>query len=224
MAEVLEAQIGGKFAPLLLLDADGTSIDNFTDMFNTAVTETAMEVLGKKRITKKLWVTPHLLELCDETRNLKKSKYDSVEEADKYRQADKRVKMNMRKAKENWVAEQSKDIEKNLKMNNTKKAYQVVKDLTNNKQGWPSTILDKDGKCLTETKDILNRWTEYTPELYSHSTTGDIEKLNTNLSTDTDNFPIFREEMEIAVKSLKKGKSAGTDNIPGELVQAGAGP
>ena len=30
-----------------------------------------------------------------------------------------------------------------------------------------------------------------------------------------------REEVEIAVASLKKGKSSGVDNIPAELVQAG---
>ena len=33
--------------------------------------------------------------------------------------------------------------------------------------------------------------------------------------------PILREEVEIAVASLKKGRSAGVDNIPAELVQAG---
>ena len=33
--------------------------------------------------------------------------------------------------------------------------------------------------------------------------------------------PILREEVELAVVSLKKGKSAGVDNIPAELVQAG---
>ena len=33
--------------------------------------------------------------------------------------------------------------------------------------------------------------------------------------------PILREEVEIAVASLKKGKSARVDNIPAELVQAG---
>ena len=33
--------------------------------------------------------------------------------------------------------------------------------------------------------------------------------------------PILREEVEIAVASLKKGKSAGVVNIPAELVQAG---
>ena len=35
------------------------------------------------------------------------------------------------------------------------------------------------------------------------------------------NKPIPFEEVEIAVASLKKGKSAGVDNIPAELVQAG---
>ena len=35
--------------------------------------------------------------------------------------------------------------------------------------------------------------------------------------------PIVREEVEIAVASLKKGKSAGVDNVPAELVQAGGG-
>ena len=32
---------------------------------------------------------------------------------------------------------------------------------------------------------------------------------------------ILHEEAEIAVASLKKGKSAGIDNVPAELVQAG---
>ena len=36
--------------------------------------------------------------------------------------------------------------------------------------------------------------------------------------------PILREEIESAVASLKKGKSAGVDNIPAELVQAGGEP
>ena len=40
--------------------------------------------------------------------------------------------------------------------------------------------------------------------------------------TDTENdHPIHRKEVEAAVLSLKKGKSAGVDNIPAKLVQAG---
>ena len=36
-----------------------------------------------------------------------------------------------------------------------------------------------------------------------------------------DSYPILQEEVEAAVKSPKKGESAGVDNIPSELVQAG---
>ena len=36
-----------------------------------------------------------------------------------------------------------------------------------------------------------------------------------------DNYRILREEVEATVKSLKKRKSAGVDNIPSELVKAG---
>ena len=36
-----------------------------------------------------------------------------------------------------------------------------------------------------------------------------------------DDHPILPKEVEAAVQSLKKGKSAGVDNIPAELVQAG---
>ena len=40
--------------------------------------------------------------------------------------------------------------------------------------------------------------------------------------TDTkDNHPILRKEVQAAVQPLKKGKSAGVDNIQAELVQAG---
>ena len=41
------------------------------------------------------------------------------------------------------------------------------------------------------------------------------------MNTEEDNFPILREEMEAAVKSVKKRKSAGVYNIPAELIQAG---
>ena len=129
--------------------------------------------------------------------------------------------MRMLKAKKDWISDQCNDNEQNLEANNAKKAYQVVKGLSSNKQRWLNTILDKNGKCLTESKDILNRWTEYTADLYSYRATGGIKKLNISLTTDTHHFPVLREEVEEAVKLMKKGKAAGSDNIPAELVHAG---
>ena len=99
--------------------------------------------------------------------------------------------------------------------------YQLVKDLTSDKQGRSSTIQDKSGKCLTEEKEILSRWTEYCSKLYNYESCGDNTVLDCSQSPKEDLQPILREEVEIAVASLKKGKSAGVDNIPAELVQAG---
>ena len=39
--------------------------------------------------------------------------------------------------------------------------------------------------------------------------------------SEEDQQPILREEIETAVASLKRGKSARVDNIPAELVQTG---
>ena len=81
----------------------------------------------------------------------------------------------MKKAKENWIGVQCEEIETCLNINYSKRAYQLLKDLTLEKQGKSSTSQDKSGKCLTE----------------------------------------------IAVASLKKGKSTAVDNLPAVFVQAG---
>ena len=128
--------------------------------------------------------------------------------------------MAVKKAKEDWIGAQCKEIETCLNKNNSKKTYQLVKDLTSKKQGRSSTIQDKSGKRLTEEQEILNRWTEYCSELYNYESCGDNVVLDCSQPQEEDLQPILREEVEIAVASLKKRKSAGVDNISAELVQA----
>ena len=126
----------------------------------------------------------------------------------------------MKKAKENWI-EQCSEIVENLRKSDCKRAYQLVKELTTVKQGKATTVQDRSGKCFTEEQQILNRWTEYCSELYNHKANGDPSVLNCTQTDTEDDHPILRREVEAAVQSLKKGKSAGVDNIPAELVQAG---
>ena len=220
VAEMFKARIGGKFAPLTLLDADDGNMDDLINKFNVAVTETANETLGKYRHHKQPWVTSKILHLCNKRRELKKDKFTS-EGAKQYKAVNQQIKKGMVKARETWIEERCQEIDDSLGKNNNKKAYQLVKDLTSSKQGRTTTIQDKNGKRLTEDKDILKRWTEYCSELYNHKVKGDPEVLKHPPVTNIDSHPILREEVEAAVKSLKPGKSAGVDNIPAELLQAG---
>ena len=50
---------------------------------------------------------------------------------------------------------------------------------------------------------------------------GDPSVLNCTQTDTADDHPILRREVEAAVQTVKRGKSAGVDNIPAELVQAG---
>ena len=93
--------------------------------------------------------------------------------------------------------------------------------MTTVKQGEATTVQDRSGKCLREERHILNRWTEYCSELYKYKANGDPSVLNCPQTNIEDDHPILRREVEAALQSLKKGKSAGINNIPAELVQAG---
>ena len=147
---------------------------------------------------------------------MKKKRYEA-EGAKEYREANRRVQKAVKKAKEDWVCAQCEEIETCLNKNNSKRAYQLVRDLTSEKQGRSSTIQDMSGKCLTEEKEILSRWTDYCSELYNYESCGDNAVLDCSQPPEEDLQQILREEVEIAVASLKKGKSAGVDNIPAEI-------
>ena len=67
------------------------------------------------------------------------------EGAQKYREANNTAWKEMKKAKEAWIDQQCNEIQENLDKNNTKKAFQIVTDLTTEKKGRPSSIQSKSG-------------------------------------------------------------------------------
>ena len=151
VACTFQATTGGKFAPLIGLSDEDMDIDTRIITYNTAVTDAASEILGKERRWKKPWVTKDVLDLRDESRDLKKKRY-TAEGAKEYREANRRIQKAVKKAKEDWIGAHSEEIETCLNKDNSKRAYQLVKDLTSEKQDRSSTIQNKSGKCLTEEK------------------------------------------------------------------------
>ena len=57
------------------------------------------------------------------------------------------MKRCTKRAKENWIGEQRSEIEENLRKNNSKRAYQLVKDLTTVEQGKATTVQDRSGNA-----------------------------------------------------------------------------
>ena len=110
MACTFQAMIGGKFAPLIGLSDEDMHIDIMITTYNTAVTDATSEILGKERRRKRPWVTKDVLDLCDERRDLKKKQY-KIEGTKEYREANRWIQKAVKKAKEDWIDAQCKEIE-----------------------------------------------------------------------------------------------------------------
>ena len=99
---------------------------------------------------------------------------------------------------ENWIGEQCSEIEENLRKNNSKRTYQLVKGLTTVKQGKATIVQASSGRCITEEREILNRWTKHSTELYNHEANGDPSLLDCPQTDTEDGHPILRKEVEAA--------------------------
>ena len=129
-----QATIGGRFAPLAtLVDEDGDLDSMATQSSWTSSQATPEEeALGYPR-------DPYL---CDQRRDLRK-KRGQPEGAKDYREIKRKIRTEMKMAKETWIQGQCQEVEARLRKNNSKKAYQLVNDLTTEKQGKSTTIQDK---------------------------------------------------------------------------------
>ena len=78
------------------------------------------------------------------------------------------------------------------------------------------SIKDRNGRDLTEAKDIKKRWQEYTEELYKKGLhdQDNHDNVITHLKPD-----ILECEVKWALRSITTNKASGGDGIPVELFQ-----
>ena len=99
--ETFQITMGGKFAPLMEL----MNLQELTDRFTEGTNEVSMEVLGKEKRKKQPWMTDEILEKCDERRKLKTAKLNDDDSNKKHTDANRLVKEEIRKAKDEFLHE-----------------------------------------------------------------------------------------------------------------------
>ena len=71
-----------------------------------------------------------------------------------------------RRDKKAILSDQCKEIEENNRMERTSDLFKKTGDIKGVFHARMGTIKDRNGKDLTEAKEIKKRWQEYTEELY----------------------------------------------------------
>ena len=91
----------------------------------------------------------------------------------------------IRKDKEKYLDEQCKRIDDNSITDSIKDLYQGVKTLTNKFKPMIHTIKNENGKILGEAEEVIERWAQYSEDLY---------KKNTNIIVPQHTFVVNDEE------------------------------
>jgi hypothetical protein len=128
--------------------------------------------------------------------------------------------------------ELSKEIETAIINHDPATAYAMIRRLKGGKENVEnSSIQDKNGNLLSNSRDTLNRWKEYLFELLNVNSVVDpylIYRISTpaisTIEQDIQNKPPTLEEISQALKQMKNRKAPGNDDISADLLKTGGLP
>lgn len=186
---------------------DEEDVDNKWRKYKEALKETTKELVPRiEAKAKQPWMTKEILDLMEERRKVKST--DRLT----YQALNKQIKMECKMAKEKWLNAQCEEIENHKRNRNI---HDKIRELSGKKRGANSSncVTNKEGDMLTEEEDIMKRWEEYLEQLYKDERTckPNIKRLNEGPT-------ILREEVEQALKEMKKKKASGPDEIVIEMI------
>ena len=145
----------------------------------------------------------------------------SAQKEQQYKDLCRKVKKS---ARQRWIQQQCEEIENGLAIGRTKQAYSLIKMLQRKFTPRISVMQDQDGNILHAQDEIIQQWTKYCSSLYKDQGGGDTMTKDIEIITPTSTEEpqnILYSQVEEAIRTLKRNKSPGSDQITAEMIQAG---
>ena len=138
-------------------------------------------------------------------------------ERERYAQLNAEFQRIARRDKKAFLNEQCKEREGNNRMGKIRDLFKKIGGIIGTFHARMGMIKDRNGKDLTEAKEIKKRWQEYTGELYKKGL-NDSENQDcviTHLEPD-----ILEYEAKGTLGSITKSRAREGDGIPAELLKS----
>jgi hypothetical protein len=187
------------------------------------VCENTIGYLDKKD---KIWISDNTWNIIDKRRQVKfkmsgmynTRKWKEVEK--EYASLDKEVKL-MQRDHRRYMDSLASEAQSAADLGNIKGVFDSIKCLRNASQVSTLPVKIKDGKFVTTSEGQLRRWREFFKEvLYSdyppyeeEEVTHSVPQLQISIRTPS------KREVIYAIKSVKNGKAAGSDNIHAQILK-----
>ena len=121
-----------------------------------------MKTIPKKMKCKKAkWLSEEPLQIAEKRRERK-----GKGEKERYTHLNAEFQRITRRDKKAFGSDQCKEIEKNNRMGKTSNLFKKIKDYKGTFHAKMGSIMDRNGRDLTEAEDIKKMWQEYREELY----------------------------------------------------------
>ena len=176
-----------------------------------ALTETAREMVPKQqRRGRQRWMTEEILDMMEERRTQKERN------PQRYVELNLEIRRACDEAKEEWINEQCREVEELERQHKIESMHRKIKEVTGRKRlARGNVIKNKEGVIVMEIEEVLKRWEEYVKDLFDDNR-GEKPRLRIPM-----NGPdLLNEEVISVIKSFKKGKSPGNDEVTIEMILA----
>lgn len=197
----------------------------FREICLTSASETCGKMIINRNRKQTRWWNE---EIRNEVRQ-KKQKWQkylvskSRESYHEYKQQRRKVKELIQQAKNRSWEEFGTKMEQD-RWGNQKLFYKVLKNARKEKPNIIRQVKGKNNQILTSENEIMERWKEYFYELLNKDTSTSVANQVAEFSTESIideemEDAITNEELTMAIKECKRGKSAGNDKITSEMLK-----
>ncbi|XP_072027692.1 uncharacterized protein [Amphiura filiformis] len=187
----------------------------------TILTQTAEQTIGRaKRVPKKPWVSQEVLDLAEEKSKLRKQS-NTPTQKQRYKELRAEIQRRIRRDKTTWLEEQCKQIKDFDATGKSKVMFEQIRSVkAKSTPTQQACIKDIEGKVLSESEDIMNRWKEYGGKLFEKPDKEVPALSMPKTPVEEVEPPPLISEVEHAVSQLKTGKSPGLEGVPAELIKS----
>uniref|UniRef100_A0A914V3E1 Reverse transcriptase domain-containing protein n=1 Tax=Plectus sambesii TaxID=2011161 RepID=A0A914V3E1_9BILA len=199
--------------------------------YRDALTAAAEETIGRRRGTfRERWIQERSWKLIDERRLAKHVRDQAQGEAEQakaeehYSNLDRQVKRSCRRDKREWIERKTEEAQLAADRNDSKTLYQIVREVSGSSTGRGVPIKDRNGRTLLTQEEREKRWVEHFSQVLNQP--APTATFDPGILVPAPDLPvklgqITTDETKNAMKALKRGKAAGIDGIPPELIKIG---
>ena len=159
--------------------------------------------MPKPKKSRALWISDKVGALAEERRHVKARGLQSEKDRGQYKDLRRSIQRITRQDKQAFLERKCKEVESHSSTNHSRDLFKAVKEITGKRTPKLNVVKDDDGKMLTESDQIKQRWQQYCQGLYfSNDGLGGVTEPIEVVEDEPD---ILRSEVVFALKKMRTG-------------------